>query len=155
MRRLARGDLLAPHDGKEILTVERFVNQQRFDDGVELLAVSPKNVLGSAAAGLDDVANLFVDHSRHVFRVVPLIHRIIASEERVVAAPSDGQSPQLLAHAVLANHRPRDLGHALQVATRPGRHLVEGEILGNAASEKCGDVVNEFLLRHEVLVRFR
>ena len=57
---------------------------------------------------------------------------------------------RLRAHAVVVDHRVGDLAHALQVVGRAGRDRAEDELLGDAAAEEHGHLVDELLARLEV-----
>ena len=57
-----------------------------------------------------------------------------------------------LRHAPLADHLARQLGDALDVVARAGRHAVEGQLLADAAAHQDGDRRFEVLARIGVLV---
>jgi hypothetical protein len=62
------------------------------------------------------------------------------------------ERPQLLAHAVLADHLTSQVRGALDVVLRAGAHLAEDQHLGHVAPERRGDHVLELRLRPEVAV---
>ena len=96
-----------------------------------------EHLLGHLVGLLDHLLGLGVDLLGRQFRI-GLREGHVALARGVV----EGERPDVLAHAVVGHHGISLLGDALQVVECPGRNLAEGQLLGNAASERSGQFVH-------------
>ena len=150
-----RGDarpLLDPvEDALEVLAGERLLLEELEDEVVEDVAVGVEDLPRLGVRGLDELAHLLVDLVRDLERVVGLVaHR--AAEERValLAAVAHGAEPR--AHAVLGDHRARDLGGLVDVGGRARGRLVEHQLLGAASAHREHQPADHLGAGHEALV---
>ena len=78
----------------------------------------------------EDALDLGVDLLRRLLAVQPALlrHRDVEEARPLVAVVVD--RAERVAHAELGDHRPRDVGGALQVVLRAGGNLAERDLLG-------------------------
>ena len=72
-------------------------------------------------------------------------HSRLVAEERRRGGARRSVGPSVVAHAVLDDHRADDVGGALQVVVRAGRHLAEHHLLRGAAAEQHVDFAEQLL----------
>ena len=84
-----------------------------------------------------------------------LLRRHRAAEEDLAFVLAVDHRAHLVGHAVARDHVARDLGGALEVVRRAGRHLVHEELFGDAPAEQHGDHVQHVLAVHAVAVLLR
>jgi len=60
-------------------------------------------------------------------------------QEIAVLIAAQRQQPDLLAHAPACDHRPREIGHLLQVVLRARGHAVVDDLLGRAPAQRVDD----------------
>jgi hypothetical protein len=80
-----------------------------------------------------------------------LVHERSVDELRAALAVVVHRAERL-AHAVLGDHRPRDVGGALQVVARAGRDLAERDLLGAAPAEQHGQLGLQVAAAHQVAI---
>jgi len=89
-----------------------------------------------------DAVDLFVDLPRDLLAVVTLLPDLAAQEDQFMALAEDHR-PQLVAHAVLRDHGPRDLRYLVQVIHRAVGHIAEDHLFGHAAGQHRAQVMLE------------
>ena len=104
-----------------------------------------EHLLGHLVGLLDHLLGFGVDLLGRQFRI-GLREGHVALARGVV----EGERADVLAHAVVGHHSISLLGDALQIVERPGRNLAEGQLLGNAASERSGQLVHHLLARGDL-----
>ena len=72
-----------------------------------------------------------------------------------MAAAAQRQSTEPVAHSILANHCADDCGNALQIVARAGGHFAVNDFLGDAAGEKRGYVIHQFLFADQIFIAYR
>jgi hypothetical protein len=72
-------------------------------------------------------------HQRGLLAVV-LGTRHLAAEEDVLLGLAEGERPELVGHAPLADHLARHLGGLLEVVAGAGGLLLQHDLLGGAAA---------------------
>ena len=92
---------------------------------------------GPAVGLVDQAADLPVDGRGHLLGVVGLVAEV-APEEHLPARLAELLRAQGVAHAVLGDHGPGDVGHLLDVVFGAGGRLGEHQLLGRAAPEAHG-----------------
>ena len=99
-----------------------------------------------------DPLDFGVDQPRGVFRVGAALGAELDVEELValVAVVVDGA--ERVAHAPFGDHRPGDVGGALQVVLGAGGNLAEGDLLGRAAAEQHRELIEQILALHQVTI---
>src|SRR5207244_3182481 len=122
--------------------VDDLALEQRLGHLVQDLGVPAEEELGPLVRLEDDAADLVVDlHGRGLGVLRPL--REVPPEEDLLLLLAVGDRPELLAHAPLAHHLPRQLGGALEIVAGAGGHVAEHELLGGATAEEDREVVQE------------
>src|SRR5581483_11748516 len=117
---------------------ERLVHEKLFDEVVELGAVAA-NERGRRLGGLvHQAAHLLVDQLGGALGVVAG-GADGAPEEGELLLVAEGDRAEPLAHAVLLDHRPRQLGGARDVVVGAGANLAEYLGLGGASAERGGE----------------
>ena len=77
---------------------------------------------------------------------------VIATQEHLVLRLAEHLRAQLIAHAQARDHLACHLGCALQVVARAGRDIRAHELLGNAAAQEHGELVEHLAARLEEMV---
>ena len=80
---------------------------------------------------------------------------VIATKEHLVLCLAKHLRAQLLAHAQTRDHLARHLGCALQVVARARRDVVAHKLLGNAAAQEHGKLVEHLVLGLEEVILLR
>ena len=93
-----------------------------------------------------DAPDLGVDALRGVLAEVVAVREVTA-EEHLLLAAREVQRAELVAHAPLGDHRPGELGRALDVVAGAGRLLAEHDLLGDPAAHQDRDLVERELAR--------
>src|SRR5262245_25195817 len=135
----------------DLLTVEGLALEQGARKRVELLDIVLEDLLGAARALHDDPLDLAVDQQGSLLAVV-LLPGHLAAEEDVLLVLAEGERPELVGHAPLADHLARHLGGLLEVITSAGRLLIQHDLLGGPAAQQDRDAVDQVVLRVVVLV---
>src|SRR4051794_18548049 len=131
-----RAAVLAGHDRVEPAALEDLVGEQLLGDALEQLAVLLDETPRGAVRFEGELALLLVaDPAREVGQRVVRGRRL----RRLVGA-----------HRVVVDHRVGDLGDALEVVRRAGRDGAEDDLLGDAAAEEDGHLVDELVARLQV-----
>src|SRR5215470_12177002 len=142
---------ILPQDLVDLAPVDDLALEQRLGHLVEHLDVAAEEELRPLVRFEHDAAYLVVDLDGRGLGVLRAL-REIAPQEDLLLLLAEGDRTELLAHAPLAHHLPRQLGGALEVVTRAGGHVAEHELLGGAATEQDGEVHQEEVLRVRVAV---
>src|SRR6476469_2932600 len=150
-----RGDprplLDAGEDPLQVLALQRLLLQQLDHEAVEDVAVGVEHVPRLGVRRLDELAHLLVDLVRDLQRVVRRVaHR--PAQERVALVLAVLDRAELGRHAVLGDHRLRDLGGLLDVRRGTRRGLVEHQLLRGAAAEREHQACDHLRPGHELLV---
>src|SRR5437667_1180051 len=148
-RRTPEATVLSPELAEDLVdlgAVDRLALEERLGHLVEHLEVAAQEELGALVGLEQDAAHLGVDLDGGLLGVVDLL-REVAAEEDLLFLLAEGHGPELLAHAPFAHHLARQLGGALDVVARPGRHAAERELLGRAPTEEDGELAEEMVLR--------
>ncbi|CAG7113321.1 hypothetical protein PICSAR202_03872 [Mycobacterium avium subsp. paratuberculosis] len=125
----------AREDALQLSAVQRLLLQQLARQRVEDVAVFGEDLPGLSVGGLDQLADLVVDVTGDLVRVVGLgAHG--AAEERVAVFRTVFDRTEFGAHAELGDHRAGDLGGLLDVGHRAGGRLAEDQLLGGAATHR-------------------
>ena len=93
-----------------------------------------------------DALDLVVDALGRLGRVVVLL-RVIAAQEDLVLSLAKDLRAQLVAHAVAGDHGAGKLGRALKVVACAGGDVVAEQLLGGAATQQHGNLVEHALAR--------
>ena len=101
-----------------------------------------------------DALNLNIDAARRLLGVI-LVIGVIATKEHLMLRLAKHLRAQLLAHTQTRNHLARHLGRALQVVARTRRDVVAHELLGNAAAQEHGELVEHLVLGLEEVILLR
>src|SRR5262249_7140519 len=142
---------ILPQDLVDLAPVDDLALEQRLGHLVQHLDVAAEEELRPLIRFEHDAAHLVVDlHGRGLGVLRAL--REIAPQEDLLLLLAEGDRAELLAHAPLAHHLPRQLGGALKVVARAGGHVAEHELLGGTAAEQDGEVHQEEVLRVRVTV---
>ena len=81
-----------------------------------------------------DAAHFLVDLARHQLAVVALLADAAAQEDHLLALAEDHRA-HLLAHAVLRDHGPGQLGDLVQVIHGAVGHVAKDHLFGHAAAQ--------------------
>src|SRR5213083_1376061 len=135
-----------PEDLVDLAAVDRLALEERLGHLVEHLEVAAQEELRALVGLEQDAAHLGVDLDGGLLGVVDLL-REVAAQEDLLFLLAEGHGPELLAHAPLAHHLARQLGGALDVVARPGRHAAERELLRRPPAEEDGQLAEEVVLR--------
>src|SRR2546427_7083187 len=138
-------------DASDLLAVEGLPLEQGTRQGVKLLDVLLEDMLGAARALHHDPLDLGVDDERGVLAVI-FRPRDLAAEEDVLLVLPEGEWPEPVRHAPLADHLARHLGRLLQIVARAGGLLVQHDLFGGPPAEQDRNTVDQVLLRVVVLV---
>src|SRR2546425_42264 len=138
-------------NASDLLAVEGLALEQGTGQSVKLLDVLLENLPGATRAFHHDPLDLGVDEKGGLFAVV-LLPGHLAAEEDVLLVLAEGQGPELVRHAPLADHLASHLGRLLQIVTRAGGLLVQHDLFGGPAAEQDRDAIDQVLLRVIVLV---
>ena len=131
--------------------VERLVLEQLASQLVEHVTILDERVVGLLVRGLQQLADLFIDPgSGDVGVVTPPTTAHAHEGLRVAGAELD--RAERLGHAVLRDHRAGDLGGLLDVIAGAGGRIVEDHLLGGAATEHVGHLVEQLPTGLRVLV---
>src|SRR5437870_1632237 len=117
-----------PQDLVDLGAIEDLALEQRLGHLVEHLDVASEQQLGVLVGLHDDAPHLGVDLHRGRLRVVDALGEV-AAEEDLLLLLAEGDGPELLAHAPLADHLVRELGGALEVVARAGGYVAEHQLL--------------------------
>ena len=116
---------------------ERLALEQGLGQFVEdAPAVGGEQSPGPAGAPTRQAAYLAVDPGRHLVGVVGG-GREVPAEEHLAVGLAEPHRPEGVAHAVLGDHRPGDLGRPLDVVLGAGRRVGEDQLLGRPAAERA------------------
>ena len=126
----------------DVAALEHLVAEQRPGQLVELLAVLGQQPGGRPARLVGEVLLLLVAQLARAVGDLAAVGGDLARGDR---------GP----HRVVVDHRPRDLGHPVQVVGRAGGDRAEHELLRHAAGEQHGHVVDQLLAGLEVAVLLR
>ena len=128
----------AGHDPFDRLALEHLVLEQLVRERVELGAVGDDHLLRGPAGFLDQILALLVADPQRGLR---------QPHVAVGRAPHAGG-----AHRVVVDHRVGDVGDALEVVRGAGGDRAEDDLLGHAAAEQHGHVVEQLLARLQIAV---
>src|SRR5439155_24106179 len=146
--------LLTVEDLVELLAIDRFHDLEALDDRVHLGALLGQHSLGRLVAVVDDAADLLVDQRCDLLGVVPLLTEVTAEEDELLLV-AHRHGAELVRHAPLRDHPPRELGRALDVVLGAGGDVAEDDFFCDAAAHDARDLVAKLLARDEVLVLLR
>src|SRR5262245_28872480 len=118
----------------DLLTVEGLALEQGARQRVKLLDVVLEDLLGAARTLQHDPLDLAVDQQGGFLAVI-LLARHLAAEEDVLLVLAEGERPELVRHAPLADHLARHLGGLLEIVAGAGRLLVQHDLLGGPAAQ--------------------
>src|SRR5213594_230934 len=135
-----------PEDLVDLGAVDRLALEEGLGHLVEHLEVAAQEELRALVGLEQEAAHLGVDLDGGLLGVVDLL-REVAAEEDLLFLLAEGHRPELVAHTPLAHHLVRQLGGALDVVARPGRHAAERALLGRAPTEEDGELAEEVVLR--------
>src|SRR5882672_1471310 len=138
-------------NASDLLAVEGLALEQSTGQRVKLLDVLLENLPGATRAFHHDPLDLGVDEEGGLFAVVLLPDHLAAEEDVLLVLP-EGQGPELVRHAPLADHLASHLGRLLQIVPRAGGLLVQHDLFGGPAAEQDRDAIDQVLLRVIVLV---
>ena len=99
----------------------------------------------------DESAHLLVDVGCHLVGVI-LLAGVVTPQEHLTRRASILHRPQPVAHPVLHHHAPGDLGRLLDVVGGAGGWVGEDPLLGSAAPEQHGELIDQLAPPHQVLV---
>src|SRR6266849_3166790 len=148
-RRVPEATVLGPElaqDLVDLAAVDRLALEECLGHLVQHLEVAAQEALGALVGLEQEAAHLGVDRDGGLLGVVDLLGEV-AAEEDLLLLLAEGHGPELLAHAPLAHHLARQLGGALDVVARPGRHAAERELLRRPPAEEDGQLAEEVVLR--------
>src|SRR5579863_3504525 len=151
--RLERWQVLAVDDQADFVGIQRLPLEQSACQPVHDRLVVVQDVPRGAVRFVDEAANLGVDLPRRFLAEVAML-RDLAAEEDLLFLLAEGQRAEA-AHAELADHLAGQIGGALDVVAGAGGHLLEEDLLGDAAAHQDGKLRLQVVLRHRVLVVFR
>src|SRR5205823_3589379 len=146
----ARGED-AGEERLELLALDRLLLDEQPRKPIQHGALLGESLLGPVVRAVDDFPNLFVDLRRHLIGVVALLADLAAQEDHLLLL-TEGQRAELVAHAVLRNHRAGKVGGLLDVVGGTGGRVTEHDLLGDVAPQHPGELVLEFALGVEVSV---
>src|SRR5438034_189842 len=133
---------ILPQDLVDLAPVDDLALEQRLGHLVQDLGVPAEEELRPLVRLEDDATDLVVDLDGRGLGVLrPL--REVPPEEDLLLLLAVGDRPELLAHAPLAHHLPRQLGGALEIVARAGGHVAEHELFRGATAEEDREVVQE------------
>ena len=118
---------------------------------VELVATLQQDLLGAVVGLAHDALNLLVDAARRLLGVV-LVVGVVAAQEHLMLGLAKDLHAERLAHAEARYHLAGHLGGSLEVVGGAARHVVAHELLGNAAAQEDGELVEQLVLGLEVVV---
>ena len=104
-------------DGHDLFGLQRLLLDEGAGQLVEDGPVGGEDVAGHAVGVVDQPAHLGVDAGRHLVGVVGLGGEV-AAQEHLAVVLAELHRPERLAHAVLGDHGPGDLGGPLDVVRR-------------------------------------
>src|SRR5207342_2503286 len=145
---------LAREQPLELVGVERLVLDQDLRHRLELGDVRGQHLAGPLVGRLDDAADLVVDLARDLLGVVGLVAEV-ATQEGLRRVAAEGARPELLGHAPAGDHPLGGVGRLVEVVLGAGRDLAEDELLGRAAAQVLGEVVEQLGPRAHELVLAR
>src|SRR5438552_1683156 len=123
-----------PHDVVDLGAIEHLALEQRLGHLVEHLDVAAEQQLGALVGLHDDAPHLGIDLHRGRLRVVDALGEV-AAEEDLLLLLAEGDGPELLAHAPLADHLVRELVGALEVVACKARRVpceqLDVDVLGD------------------------
>ena len=134
--------------------VDGLLGHELLGKGHEAVAVGRQDLRRSLVRLVDDRPDLLVDLLRDLVAVVALLADLSAEEDQLVALP-EGQRAELVAHAELGDHAPRQVGRLLDVVAGTGRGVAEDQPLGDVAAEQARDLVLELGLGLQIAVLLR
>ncbi|CDN45514.1 hypothetical protein BN871_HV_00060 [Paenibacillus sp. P22] len=132
----------------DLLQVERLETKQRLSDQMHFLALLGKQLLRAVVALVDEVLHLLVDLVSNLVGVV-LLMADIPSKEYLALRAAELHRTELVAHAVFHDHAADDSGRLLEVAVGTGSDFSDEQLLGYAAAQQAGDLVEHLLLGDE------
>ena len=106
--------------------------------------------MGLAHNALD----LDIDATRRLLGVI-LVIGVIAAKEHLMLRLAKHLRAEFLAHAQARDHLACHLGRALQVVARARRDVIAHELLGNAAAQEHGKLVEHLVLGLEEVILLR
>lgn len=139
-----RREFAGMDDFLDLHAVKRFVFEQPFRDQFQFVAIAKNQVVGGLVARINDAFDFLVNLPRGAF-AIDFGARHLAPEENVFVVIAVLHHAELVAHAVLANHRARHVGSHLDVHGRAGGDVAGNNFLGNAPAHGHGDVIEHFL----------
>jgi hypothetical protein len=102
---------------------------------------------------IEDLSGLGIDPSGCVVAEVPSSGiAVLGGEKDRTPLTGVGREAEGLAHAVLDDHRPGDIGGSRQIVAGPGGHAVEEDLLRHPAAEQDIDLRQQFVGAHQVAV---
>src|SRR6476646_456637 len=102
-----------------------------------------KDILRFSIAAIEKRFDFLVDFAGRLFAAVALKRAIHAGEVISVLTLGRVSQPNLLAHAIDADHLPSESGRTFQVVLRAGRDFSENDFFRGAAAESAANAVNE------------
>src|SRR6266508_1852893 len=143
----SRGFLERPREQHpvDVLAVERLALEEGEGQQVKILEIRLEELARARRAVRHDALDLGVDEDGRLFTVV-LGARHLAAQKDVLLGLAESERPHLVGHAPLADHLARHVGRLLEVIPGAGGLLLENDLLGGAASEQDGDLVDQELL---------
>ena len=131
--------------------MQRFLFQEFRGKHVEHVAVLGQDRPCLVVRGFDQLAYLVVDVAGHLVAVIRLgAHG--AAQEWVAVFGAVAHRTQFGAHAVLGDHRARDLGGLLNIGDRSGGRLAEHQLLSGPTTHGEHESGNHFRPGHQALV---
>src|ERR1700749_300414 len=137
-------------DAANLHGLERLAVEQSLCESNHRVAVLLDDVARAAVLLADDVLDLLVYLYGRVFREVAVL-RYLAAEEDLLLLLAEGERPQVR-HAVLADHRARQLRRTLDVVGRARRDASKEDLFGEAAAHQDGDLAEQVIFRVVVAV---
>ena len=127
--------------------------EQRFCQAHHRLAILFNNLARSLVLFSHDLAHFGIDANRSLFRVIAMLCNLAAQKDLLFLL-SESQRAEIR-HAILANHRARQLGRFLNVVGGASRNVAEECLFGDAAAQQNRDVTEQICLRVIVTIAFR
>ena len=149
--REARTLLDSGEDDLKLSAVQCFLLQEFRGQHVEHVAVLGQDRPRLVVRGLDQLADLVIDVAGDFVAVISLgTHS--AAQERIAVLGAVAHRTQFGTHAVLGDHRARNLGRLLNIGDRTGGRLPEHQLLGGPATHGEHESGDHFRPGHQALV---
>src|SRR5690554_2988712 len=148
---------LAEHDVVDLLDIDGFVLHQRFGHQIQLVTILFQQALGGGIAAIDDAAYFFIDQPCGFTGNVGVLATGTAAQEHFALFLGIHQRTELLGHAPLGHHVPRQLGGAHDVIGGASGHTIEtqGHFLGDTTTKQRADLTGQGALGKTVTILLR